>query len=236
MLAPLSMGSNLAHVGFRASYDYQEWRVTDEEQVMLSRVSHRHIVMFDVAVVAWILFCLMLGIGATKRVNRLGKLGDGLISAGNSVSGVGGWIGGLSQTPVVGGTFGSVADKINALGSATVQQGRDGKEAIWKAALGIGLLITLVPTLPVLAVWVPLRIGVERERSSLRAALKAKEPGVWEYLALQAIEDMSFRDIRKISVDPWEDVRKGRFAVFARLEIDRMGLASAAGEPPSREA
>jgi hypothetical protein len=201
---------------------------------LLSRVTHRRIVAIDLLVIAWVLFCLMLGIAATKRINRLGALGDGLVSAGNSVSGVGGWIGGLSQTPVIGGSFGTVADKINALGSATAQQGRDGKDAIWKAALGVGILIILVPTLPVLFVWVPVRVGVERERASLRAALKAKEPGVWEYLALQAVEDMSFRDLRKISADPWEDIRRGRYAVFARLEIDRLGLTPVAGEPPSR--
>jgi hypothetical protein len=156
------------------------------------------------------------------------------VSAGDSVSGVGDWISGLQDIPLIGGSIGTAADKVDALGAATAQQGRNGKEAVWKAALGIGLLLTLLPTLPILAVWIPVRVGIERERASLRASLKANEPGVWEYLALQAVDDMSFKDLRKISADPWEDIRKARYEALARVEIDRLGLTLAAGGSPSR--
>ena len=201
---------------------------------MLSRMTHQRIVAIDFLVIAWVLFCLMLGVAATKRINHLGTLGDGLVSAGESVSGVGAWIGGLQDTPLIGGSIGTVAEKIDQLGTSAAQQGRAGKAAVWKAALGIGILITLLPTLPVLVVWIPARVAVERERSSLRAALKAHEPGVWEYLALQAVDDMAFRDLRKISADPWEDIRQGRYETLARVEIDRLGLTLAAGEQPTR--
>ncbi len=200
---------------------------------MLSRMTHRHIVAIDLVLIVWVLFCLTLGIAATKRINHLGTLGDGLVSAGNSVSGVGGWIDGLSSTPIIGGTVGAVADKIDALGVSTAQKGRDGKAAVWRTALWCGILVTLLPTLPILAVWIPARLSLERERASLNAALRADERGVWEYLALQAADDMSFRDLRRISVDPWEDIRQGRFEQLAQVEIDRLGLTVAAGEPPA---
>jgi hypothetical protein len=201
---------------------------------VLSRMAHRRIVVIDVFVVAWVVLCLLLGVAATKRINRLGRLGDGLVSAGESVSGVGDWIGGLQDTPFIGGSIGAIADRVDALGTSTVEQGRNGKDAVWRAALWIGVLITLLPTLPVLAVWVPARVAVERERSSLRAALRANEAGVWEYLAMQAVDALSFRDLRKISADPWDDIRQGRYAALARVEIDRLSLAVPEGEPPSR--
>ena len=203
---------------------------------MLSRMSHRRVVAVDLLVIGWVLLCLMLGIAATKRINHLGTLGDGLISAGDSVAGVGHAIGGLADTPIIGGSIGAVADKIDALGASTAQQGRNGKAAVWKAALAIGILITLLPTLPILVIWIPARVAVERERASLRAALTANEPGVWEYLALQAVDDMSFRDLHKVSADPWEDIRQGRYETLARVELDRLGLTVPAGEPPSRAA
>jgi hypothetical protein len=201
---------------------------------MLSRMTHQRIVAIDFLVIAWVLLCLMLGMAATKRINHLGTLGDGLVSAGDSVAGVGAWIGGLQDTPLIGGTIGTIADRVDALGATTAQQGRDGKAAVWKAALAIGILITLLPTLPVLVVWIPARVALERERASLRAALQANEPGVWEYLALQAVDDMSFTDLRKISADPWEDIRNARYEKLARVEIDRLGLTLAAGEQPAR--
>jgi hypothetical protein len=201
---------------------------------MLSRMTHQRIVAIDFLVIAWVLLCLMLGMAATKRINHLGTLGDGLVSAGDSVSGVSEAISGLEGTPLIGGTLGAIANRIDDLGAATAQQGRDGKDAVWKAALAIGILIALLPTLPILAIWIPVRVGVERERSSLRAALKANEPGVWEYLALQAVDDMSFRDLRRVSADPWEDIRRGNYETLARVEIDRLGLTLAAGQAPAR--
>ncbi len=201
---------------------------------MLQRMSHRRIVVIDCLVIGWVVLCLLLGIAATKRINHLGTLGDGLISAGDSVSGVGDAIGGLADTPIIGGSIGAVADKIDALGASTAQQGRNGKAAVWKAALAVGILLALLPTLPVLAVWIPLRVGVERERAALRAALTANDPGVWEYLALQAVDDLSYRDLRAISADPWEDIRQGRYETLARVELDRLGLAVPRGEPPAR--
>ena len=64
--------------------------------------------------------------------------------------------------------------------------------------------------------------------------MKENEPGVWEFLALQAADDMSFQELRKISADPWEDIRQARYEALARVEIDRLGLTLAAGEIPSR--
>ncbi len=195
---------------------------------------HRRIVVLDVFVIGWVLLCLTLGIAAAKRINHLGALGDGLVSAGASVTGVGEWISGLQDIPLVGGSIGSIADKVDALGASTAQQGRNGKDAVWKAALSIGILLTLLPTVPVLAVWIPVRVGIERERTSLRAALEANEPGVWEYLAVQAADELSFRDLREISADPWEDIRHGNYESLARVEIERLGLGPAAGQQPVR--
>lgn len=201
---------------------------------MLARLPHRRIIVLDVLVIGWVLLCLTLGITVAKRINHLGALGDGLVSAGDSVSGVGDWISGLQDTPLIGGSIGSIADRVDALGASTAQQGRNGKDAVWRAALWIGILLTLLPTVPVLAVWIPVRVRQERERTSLRAALEANEPGVWEYLALQAVDDLSFHDLRQISADPWEDIRRGDYESLARIEIDRLGLTPPAGQQPVR--
>ncbi|HEY6566258.1 MAG TPA: hypothetical protein VI341_01960, partial [Actinomycetota bacterium] len=64
-------------------------------------MTHQRIVALDFLVIAWFVLCLMLGVGAAKRINHLGALGDGLVSAGDSVSGVGDWIGGLEDTPLI---------------------------------------------------------------------------------------------------------------------------------------
>ena len=128
---------------------------------------------------------------------------------------------------------GAIGDQIQTLSASTVQKGEEGKDAIWATALSVGILLTLLPTLPVLAFWVPQRVSMERERSSLRDALRAGDPGVWEYLARQAADDMSYRKLRAITADPWHDIREGRYEALARAEIERLALTPPAGETPS---
>ena len=176
---------------------------------MLSRMTHQRIVAIDFLVIAWLLVCVLVGVWAAKRINHLGTLGDGLIDAGQSISGVGDWVGGLDEIPLIGGGFGAIADRIDGLANSAVQKGEQGKEAVWRAALGVGIFLSVLPTLPILIFWIPARVSIERERNSLRAALRAREPGVWEYLARQAADDMSFRELRAKSDDPWEDIRQG---------------------------
>jgi hypothetical protein len=201
---------------------------------MLGRMTHRRIVAIDVLVIAWVLLCLGLGIAVTKRINQLGAFGDGLVNAGESIGSVGDWVAILGDVPLLGGGIDAIAERIDDLAASTVEQGEAGKEAVWRTALGVGVLLTLLPTLPVLAYWVPVRVSLERERASLRAALLAGDPGVWEYLSRQAADDMPYRKVRAITEDPWEDVRHGRHEALARAEIDRLGLTFAAGDPPTR--
>jgi hypothetical protein len=196
-------------------------------------MTHQRIVALDFLVIAWVLLCLGIGVGAAKRINHLGTLGDGLMDAGESIGGVGGWVGGLADVPLIGDGIGTIAERIDGLAATTVEKGEQGKEAAWHAALAVGILLTLLPTLPVLVFWIPPRVSLERDRASLRAALRAREPGVWEFLARQAADDMPYRRLRSITDDPWEDVRRGRYEALAMAEIDRLGLTLDAGEGPA---
>lgn len=203
--------------------------------MLLSRIAYRKIVALDYLVIAWCLLCLLLGIWSAKRINSLGALGDGLISTGKSISGVASWIGGLGDTPLIGAGFDVVAGSIGGLGESTAEQGQRSKDEVWRVARLVAILFTVLPTAPVLAVWIPVRVSAERERRSLKAALKAGDPAVWEYLARQAADDLPFRRLRAISPDPWEDIRQGRYEALARVELDRLDLSPVAGEPPTRD-
>jgi hypothetical protein len=202
--------------------------------VLLNRIAYRRIVALDYLVIAWCLLCLLLGIWSAKRINQLGALGDGLVTTGNSISGLADWIGGLGDTPFVGAGFDIVAGSIGDLGESTAEKGQESKDAVWRVALVVGILFVILPTAPVLAFWVPARVSAERERRSLRDALRAGDPAVWEYLARQAADDLPFGRLQAISADPWEEIRQGRYEALARVELDRLDLTPVAGEPPVR--
>ena len=90
---------------------------------MLSRMTHRHIVAIDLALIVWVLFCLMLGIEQRNASTISGALGDGLVSAGKSISG---WAAGgrSSSTPIIGGT--SARSQTRSMRSACRRRSRAG--------------------------------------------------------------------------------------------------------------
>lgn len=130
----------------------------------------------------------------------------------------------FSDVPLVGGAIGSIADEITAIGNETTDLGNQGKQAIWRGRSHRRDPHDAAATVPFILLWLPIRIGWERERASVRDALADGVPGIREYLAHRTVEVMSFRDLRKITPDPYTDLREGRFQALASVELKRLGL------------
>ncbi len=200
--------------------------------MITGRISVRTVRIVDVALVVWFLLCLMLGVAVGRRVDRLQALGEGVIDAGQGVSNSADALDGLTDLPLVGGSIQAVADQIRSIGASTVDKGEAGKVAVFRLALSIGALITLAPTLPLLVVWLPLRIAWERERQSIRRALVFGDPGIRAYLAHRTVSSRPYRDLTTITADPWGDLQAERFDALAGVELKRLGLATVADSSP----
>jgi hypothetical protein len=116
-----------------------------------------------------------------------------------------------------------------------VQKGEASKDAIFNVSLLIGLVIALGPTLPLIAVWLVIRAPLARERRAIGRALDANDAELEGYLALRAATRFPYTRISKVTNDPWGDLRSGRHAALASLELGRLGLtrrAAKAALPP----
>lgn len=198
-------------------------------------MSHRTSRTIDIVLLLWLLLWCLIGYALGRTVNELSGLSDGVIGAGQGVSDAASALDGFSDVPLIGGGIGEVADRIDAVGQGTVQKGEASKDAIFNVSILIGLVIALGPTLPLIALWLVIRAPLARERRALGRALDAGDAELEGYLALRAATRFPYTRISRVTTDPWGDLRSGRHAALASLELGRLGLtrrAAKAALPP----
>jgi hypothetical protein len=196
-----------------------------------SRLPQRSIVAIDLLVILWTAAWLVLGIAVGTFVERLGAVGDGMANTGRAIGRAGDAIDQLSDVPLVGEGFGTIAQEIQEIGRETIQNGRSVEDDVDSLALLIGAGLALGPTLPILALWVPPRVSRERERHALRKSLKSDDRIALAYLANRAVATRLFRELRKASDDPVADLAAGRYEALAALELDHLSLGSLRRRP-----
>lgn len=180
----------------------------------------------DLLVVLWTLAWLVLGITVGTFVERLGAVGDGLQDTGRAIGKAGDAIDQLSDVPLIGEGFATVAQEIHDMGRDTVERGRSVEDDVDSLAILIGAGLALGPTLPILILWVPPRLSRERERRTLRKSLRNDDGAALAYLANRAVSTRLFRELTQASADPVADLAAGRYEALARLELDHLSLGS----------
>jgi hypothetical protein len=118
---------------------------------------------------------------------------------------------------VVGGVVSEPGGAVAEAGRGAQQVADDARGAGDRLSVLLGLAVALIPTLPVLAVALPPRLRLERDR---RAAGRVSE----ELLARRALVHLPLHELARISADPLGDVAAGRYEALARGERRRLGL------------
>ena len=186
----------------------------------------RLIRLLDVAVILWLALWIALAVLVAQEVRDLRQLSDTVVVAGAAVEDTGDAVDSLGTIPFVGDRLGKVADEVRVAGQSAQESGRESRSSIDDLSVLLGLAIGLVPTLPLLALYAPLRIAWSRDSRAVRRALAAAEPDpvLLELLARRALLSRSYEDIRAVSDDPFRDIEEGRVRLLADLELRRLGL------------
>jgi hypothetical protein len=188
--------------------------------------SVRLIRVLDLAAVVWVLGWVVLALFVAREVQDLRQLSDTVVVAGTAVEDTGDAVASLGTVPFVGERAGEVADEVRAAGRSAQVSGRESRSSIDDLSVLLALAIGLVPTLPLLALYAPLRIAWSRDSRAVRRALAAPEPDplLLELLARRAVLSRSYEAIRAVSDNPFRDIEEGRVRLLADLELRRLGL------------
>ncbi len=182
--------------------------------------------LLDGLVVSWFVLWLIIGGWAGYTVWSLSELGDTVSSSGEATHSAGDALQVVGGVPVIGEKPLELGKQISAAGVEITQRGQQVKGQMRQLSLLLGLAIALMPTTPVLGVYLPQRMSRRRSAEQLRRSLR--DPGAGasldRYLAERAIRTLPYPLLHALVGDPWQAIQEGRTRPLADAELARLGL------------
>lgn len=178
----------------------------------------------DAAVVAWLVLCVMVGRAAQAVILQLQGPAQTLTDSGEAIRGAFADAAGTAdEVPFVGDDLARALGTGTGAGESLAAAGREQLETVASVAFGTAVGIVVLGALPVLLVWLPLRIRYARAAGS---AVVARTSG-HDLLALRALTHQPVRRLQAVSPDPaaaWRHHDRAVVAALAALELGSLGL------------
>jgi hypothetical protein len=178
----------------------------------------------DVLSLGWLAAFGWLAVQGHALMLRLRSPATGLVNAGASIDeAFAGAARTAARVPFVGEQLAVALGGGSAAGRSLAEVGSQQYSAISTLALGTALVVFLVGALPLLVVWVPLRLRYARAAGAA-AASRTRDA---DLLALRALTRVPVRRLRLVSADPaagWRRADPELIRELAALELRRLGL------------
>jgi hypothetical protein len=180
----------------------------------------------DLAALCWLIGFAALAEHSRTLVLRMRAPASGMVDAGSGVTRVFAEMTNLAQmVPFVGGQLAALMAEGEQVGQSLSNAGQQQFDAITGMASGTAMLVMLVGVLPLLVLWLPVRLCYARAAGAAAASRDAV--GGPDLLALHALSRVPLRLLRSVAEDPAAGWRSGDADVVRRLaalELDRLGL------------
>jgi len=192
--------------------------------------------LLDAAIVLWAAAWIVVGLLVAREVRGLADLSRTVTAAGYALQEAGNTLGTLEGVPFVGEDVGDVAERTERAGRSARESGRSSRESVESLATLLGVSIALAPSLPLILLYLPMRLAWIREVRAVRRALAAApdERGLDEYLARRAAFAMPYDRLSATSVDPWGDLAAGERRRLSDAELRRLGIRRPNGPVTAR--
>ncbi len=176
----------------------------------------------DLLLILWTALWIALGVRVAHEVRGLAELSTTVGSVGRAMTSVADTLRGL---PLIGDQIAGPAQDVRDAGQDAVASARTARANARSVGDLIGVSIALIPSVPVLILYIPGRIAGARERRALElAVVEGPSPWLEELLARRALMHLPYRRLRRISEDPLADLRAGRTRALADAELEWFGV------------
>jgi hypothetical protein len=188
-------------------------------------------VLLDVVALLWVAAWIVVGLWVAREVKGLADLSRTVIAAGLALEEAGQALQALDGVPFVGEDVGDVGERTERAGESARLSGRSSRESVESLSVLLGVSIAVAPTLPLLALYLPMRLAWRRQVGAVRRALERApdDAAVDEFLAWRAVLNLPYDQLRQASADPWRDLEAGRYRKLGDAELRRLGLDRPAG-------
>lgn len=176
----------------------------------------------DVVLAVWAAFWIALAVVVALDTREVAKLGGTVTQTGAAMSSVGGVIGSIPFS----GDASSAAQSVQQAGASAQANGADAQAAADRLGIYLGIAIAFIPSVPVIGLYLPIRLARVRESRTARRSLAVfgADPRFQEFLARRAVQHLTYEEIRAVSEQPWDDMRRGQFRALATAELLRLEI------------
>lgn len=178
----------------------------------------------DLLVVVWVVLVVQVALAAKELIDGLQGPGRALAEAGDAIRGAfddaAGTAGGM---PFVGDDLARALGSGTGAGESLAAAGREQVAAVTAVATGTAVGIVVVGALPVVLLWLTLRVRWVRAARSARAIRDLDT----DLLALRALTRLPVRRLLAVSPDPaaaWRRDDRDTVRRLAALELADLGL------------
>jgi len=180
----------------------------------------------DIALALWVAAWVGMGVAVAGELRNLTELSGTIVQTGSAVEQVGATLETLSGLPLVGDELRGPAREIREAGASAVNSGRSSAASVRDASTLLGIAIAVIPTAPLLALWLPLRVRWERDRRALRAAANraGDDPAFEVWLARRALERLPYKTLTDLVAEPWHGATRTQARELADAELRRHGV------------
>jgi hypothetical protein len=180
----------------------------------------------DAAVVVWAYVVVQVAQAARDVVLQLQGPADRLTGAGNAIRGAfDNAADTASGVPFVGDDLARALGTGSTAGDSLSSSGRELAATVATAGTAVTTAILLLGLIPVVVVWLTLRVRWVRAAASARTA-RAADP---DLLALQALTRRPTRRLLAVTPEPgaaWRNGDPATVAALAAVELEALGLRS----------
>lgn len=159
--------------------------------------SHRGHLLVDVALIAWVVTWVAMGVRVADEVRGLSELSTTVIDVGAAVESAGAALGSLKDIPFAGDRVAGPSEEVREAGRSAVDSGRSSRKSIRELSTLLGVAVAIIPSVPLIALYAPLRLAWTRERRALARAWRdpRNRPALTRLLARRALVTSGYDEL-----------------------------------------
>lgn len=179
----------------------------------------------DVALAAWVALWIWMGVTVAGELRDLESLSSTLARVGRATTQAGQTLGSFGDLPLIGERVRGPALQITEAGRSAVVSARTSASALRQTSTLLGIAIALIPSVPLVALYVPRRVRWLRDRAALRRAQDAArpDPRFDAWLARRASARLPYHRVLRATPPAWT-AENARDPELADAELARYGL------------
>lgn len=183
--------------------------------------------LLSAALVAWAALWIAVGVATGLQVKKLTEVSDSLVRSGDALDTAGAALQEVGRLPLIGEASEQFGNEVRVTAEDVRDAGASSRETVRSVSVLLGAALVLIPIVPVVSLYVPLRISLARQRKAVGRALERADqhPQLEAFLALRAVQNLPYDALTEVSANPWEDLSRGRHRHLANAELTRLGLA-----------